>query len=128
MTSMHMHMDRSECGAVPSAIALLRSARDELAATDCEASAGGKYVAAHLAASRAAVAVVAARGAGVTTRGRVSRSVWELLRKWSLLSPTGLYSLLQVQANALRPRQVCRVLYRCERQMTCSEMQRLSYP
>jgi len=74
-----MHMDRSECGAAPSAIALLRSARDELAATDCEASAGGKYVAAHLAASRAAAAVVTARGAGVTPRGRASRSVWELL-------------------------------------------------
>jgi SAV_6107-like HEPN len=76
---MHMHMDRSKCRAVPSATALLRSARDELAATDCEASAGGKYVAAHLAASRAAAAVVTARGAGVTTRGRVSRTVWELL-------------------------------------------------
>ena len=75
---MQIHLDRSKCRVAPSALALLESARHGLAATECEASAGGRYVGAHLAASHAAAAVVAARG-GVTSRGRGPRSVWELL-------------------------------------------------
>jgi len=44
----------------PSALALLESARHGLAAAEGEASAGARYVSAHLAALRAAAAVVAA--------------------------------------------------------------------
>jgi SAV_6107-like HEPN len=73
-----MHSDRLTCRVAPSAMALVESARHGLAATECEASAGGRYVGAHLAASRAAAAIVAARGSD-TARGRMPRSVWELL-------------------------------------------------
>ena len=75
---MHVHSARPRCGIAPSALALLEFARHVLAATECEASAGGRYVGAHIAASRAAAAVVAAR-IGVTSCGRGYRGVWELL-------------------------------------------------
>lgn len=75
---MRMYLPRCERPAAPSARVLLKFARRGLAATEHEASAGGRYVGAYLAASRAAAAVVAARG-GVLARGRGSRSVWELL-------------------------------------------------
>src|SRR6266487_1729011 len=52
--------DRPRCRVAPSALALLSSARQGLAGAEDEASAGGRYVAAHLAALRAAAAVVAA--------------------------------------------------------------------
>ena len=74
-------------------------------------------MAAHLAASRAAAAVVVARG-GVTACGRVSRSIWELLPQVEPALSEWADFLLQVRANALRPRQACRMLYRYERQMT----------
>ena len=65
----------------PSALALLESARRGLASAASESSAGARYVAAHLAALRAAAAVVAARSApGSLPRRRAApRSVWELL-------------------------------------------------
>lgn len=64
----------------PSALALLESARHGLANAVGETSAGGRYVAAHLAALRAAAAVVAARPApGTGQRRKAPRSVWELL-------------------------------------------------
>jgi SAV_6107-like HEPN len=64
----------------PSALALLDSARHGLAAAECEGSPGARYVAAHLAALRAAAAVVAAK-AEPPTAGRRKRpqSVWALL-------------------------------------------------
>jgi hypothetical protein len=64
----------------PSALALLESARQGLAGAEEEGSPGGRYVTAHLAALRAAAAVVAAR-AEPTASGRRKRpqSVWELL-------------------------------------------------
>ena len=66
----------------PSALALLESARHGLAAAEGEASAGARYVSAHLAALRAAAAVVAARAEpGASTRRRRPLSVWELLPK-----------------------------------------------
>jgi hypothetical protein len=65
---------------VPSALALLSSARHGLAGAAGESSAGARYVAAHLAALRAAAAVVAARSApGTAPRRGKPRSVWELL-------------------------------------------------
>jgi hypothetical protein len=64
----------------PTARALLESARHGLATAGGEASPGGRYAAAHLAALRAAAAVVAARPApGAVPRRKIPRSVWELL-------------------------------------------------
>jgi hypothetical protein len=64
----------------PSARALVSSARQGLAAAEDEAEPGARYVAAHLAALRAAAAVVAARSApGATSRRKGPQSVWALL-------------------------------------------------
>lgn len=64
----------------PSAMAMLESARHGLASAASENGAGARYVAAHLAALRAAAAIVAARSApGSVPRRRAVRSVWELL-------------------------------------------------
>ena len=72
--------DRPRCRVAPSALAMLESARYGLAAAQSEASTGARYVAAHLAALRAAAAVVAARAEpGITTRRKRPQSVWELL-------------------------------------------------
>ncbi len=65
----------------PTALALLESARQGLANAVGETSAGGRYVAAHLAALRAAAAIVAARPSPGTGRRKAPRSVWELLPK-----------------------------------------------
>jgi hypothetical protein len=71
--------ERPRCRVAPSALALLESARYGLAAAESEGSAGARYVAAHLAALRAAAAVVAARAEPSTTRRKRPQSVWELL-------------------------------------------------
>ena len=64
----------------PSIMTLLESARHGLAAASAEPSPAARYVAAHLAALRAAAAVVSARTApGGGPRRRGPRSVWELL-------------------------------------------------
>src|SRR6266545_4202861 len=64
----------------PSIMALLESARHGLVAAALEPSPAARYVAAHLAALRAAAAVVSARAQpGSGTRRRGPRSVWELL-------------------------------------------------
>jgi hypothetical protein len=70
------------CRVAPSALALLESARYGLAAAEGEASAADRYVSAHLAALRAAAAVVAARAdPAASARRRRPLSVWELLPK-----------------------------------------------
>jgi SAV_6107-like HEPN len=68
-------------GRVPSAaLTLLRTARHGLAEAETETDAGTRYIGAHLAALRAAAAIVAARGEpGSAARRRRPRSVWELL-------------------------------------------------
>ena len=72
--------ERPRCRVAPSALALMSSARHGLAAAESEPSAGARYVAAHLAALRAAAAVVAARAEpGGSGRRRKPQSVWELL-------------------------------------------------
>lgn len=79
-TITQVRSDRPRCRVAPSALALLESARHGLAAAEGEASAGSRYVGAHLAALRAAAAVVAARAEpGATTRRKRPQSVWELL-------------------------------------------------
>jgi SAV_6107-like HEPN len=66
---------------VPSAaLSLLRTARQGLAEAESEGDPGTRYICAHLAALRAAAAIVAARGEpGSGARRRRPRSVWELL-------------------------------------------------
>jgi hypothetical protein len=62
------------------ALSLLRTARGGLAEAESEQDPGTRYIGAHLAALRAAAAIVAARGEpGTGTRRRRPRSVWELL-------------------------------------------------
>jgi hypothetical protein len=59
---------------------LLDTARRGLAEADAESDPGTRYICAHLAALRAAAAIVAARGEpGTGGRRRRPRSVWELL-------------------------------------------------
>src|SRR6516225_7123598 len=59
---------------------LLDTARRGLAEADAESDPGTRYICAHLAALRAAAAIVAARGEpGPPTKRRRPRSVWELL-------------------------------------------------
>jgi hypothetical protein len=70
-------MPRSVPGTV---LSLLRTARQGLAEAEGERDAGTRYIGAHLAALRAAAAIVAARGEpGSGARRRRPRSVWELL-------------------------------------------------
>jgi HEPN superfamily protein len=70
--------DRARCRIAPSVLALLDSARAGLASAQHDGSAAGRYVGAHLAALRAAAAIVAARAEPAPRRSR-PRSVWELL-------------------------------------------------
>ena len=79
-TIAQAHPGRAPGRVAPSALALLESARHGLADADGETGAGSRYVAAHLAALRAAAAIVAARPApGTPPRRKMPRSVWELL-------------------------------------------------
>ncbi|MGH3157796.1 MAG: SAV_6107 family HEPN domain-containing protein, partial [Streptosporangiaceae bacterium] len=74
----HANANRPRARVAPSALALLESARHGLADAEDAPDAGGKYVAAHLAALRAAAAVVTAReNPGQGRRRRGPRSVWE---------------------------------------------------
>src|ERR1700728_1355189 len=62
------------------ALSLLRTARQGLAEAQAERDAATRYIVAHLAALRAAAAIVAARGErGAGVWRRRPRSVWELL-------------------------------------------------
>jgi len=77
-TVTQVRADRVRCRIAPSALALLESARQGLAAAEGDMSPSGRYVGAHLAALRAAAAVVAARAEPAPRRRRPA-SVWELL-------------------------------------------------
>lgn len=71
---------RPQCRVAPAALAMLESARYGLAAAQGEVVPAARFVGAHLAALRAAAAIVAARSEpGSTARRRKPRSVWELL-------------------------------------------------
>src|SRR5260370_17768878 len=65
-------------GVAPTVLSMLQSARRGLAEAAGESAPGARYVTAHLAALRAAAAVVAARGEP-RSRRRKPPSVWELL-------------------------------------------------
>jgi hypothetical protein len=76
-TAGALPMPRSVPGA---ALSLLRTARQGLAEAEAESDPATRYIGAHLAALRAAAAIVAARGEpGSAARRRRPRSVWELL-------------------------------------------------
>jgi hypothetical protein len=100
-----------QCRVAPSALALMQSARHGLAAAEDERTAGARYVAAHLAALRAAAAVVAARAEPASGRRRKPQSVWELLprvepalREWSAFFAAG--AAKRAAAEAGLPRAV----------------------
>jgi hypothetical protein len=79
-TAVQARPGHQRCRVAPAALALLESARQGLASAASEDGPGARYVAAHLAALRAAAAIVAARSApGSAPRRRAPRSVWELL-------------------------------------------------
>src|SRR5260370_21384338 len=71
---------RARCRVAPAVLALLQSARQGLADAAEEGGAGSRYVAAHLAALRAAAAIVAARPeAGTGPRRKAPERVWGVL-------------------------------------------------
>jgi HEPN superfamily protein len=79
-SSRQAPVSRTPCRVAPSALALLESARHGLADAGGTPDPGGRYVAAHLAALRAAAAVVTAKAdPGKGRRRSGPRSVWELL-------------------------------------------------
>ncbi|HVB43312.1 MAG TPA: SAV_6107 family HEPN domain-containing protein [Streptosporangiaceae bacterium] len=78
-TIAQVRPDRVRCRVAPSALALLESARQGLVSAEGDVSAGGRYVGAHLAALRAAAAIVAARAEPPSPRRKRPRSVWEML-------------------------------------------------
>jgi hypothetical protein len=78
-TTTQLRRERPRCRIAPSVLALLESARQGLVAAECDPSAAGRYVAAHLAALRAAAAIVAARAEPAAPRKKRPQSVWELL-------------------------------------------------
>ena len=99
------------CRVAPPALALLESARQGLAGAAGETGAGARYVAAHLAALRAAAAIVAARSApGSGPRRRSApRSVWELLPRvepalaeWAAFFAAGARKRAAAEAGLLR--------------------------
>lgn len=105
--------DHQRCRIAPTALALLESARHGLVEAADETSAGARYVAAHLAALRAAAAVVAARpGPGAGPRRKTPRSVWDLLPRvepalaeWAAFFAAGAGK--RAAAEAGLPRAVC---------------------
>ena len=79
-TVMSVRPGQSRCRIAPAALSLIESARHGLADAAGEASPGTRYVGAHLAALRAAAAIVAVKmGPGQSPRRKAPHSVWELL-------------------------------------------------
>jgi hypothetical protein len=116
----------------PSALALLESARQGLAEAAGEANAGTRYVAAHLAALRAAAAIVAARPApGSPPRRKLPRSVWELLPRvepalaeWAAFFAAGARKRAAAEAGlprAVSPREADDLLRDAETFLTLAE-------
>ena|SRR5271166_726063 len=99
----------SQCRVAPSALALMESARHGLAAAEDEANSGVRYVNAHLAALRAAAAVVAARAEPPGARRKRPQSVWELLpkvepalREWAAFFAAGAAKRAAAEAGLAR--------------------------
>ena len=77
-TITRARQDPVRCRVAPSVLALLESARRGLSSAEEDVSAAGRYVGAHLAALRAAAAIVTAKSEPASRRRR-PQSVWELL-------------------------------------------------
>ena len=77
-TITRARQDAVRCRVAPSVLALLESARRGLSSAEEDVSAAGRYVGAHLAALRAAAAIVTAKSEPASRRRR-PQSVWELL-------------------------------------------------
>jgi hypothetical protein len=105
-----VRQDLPRARVAPSALALMASARHGLVAAQSETTAGARYVAAHLAALRAAAAVVAARAEpGSTGRRKKPQSVWELLPRvepalceWAAFFAAGAGKRAAAEAGLLR--------------------------
>ena len=108
-TIAQVRPDRPRARVAPSALALMTSARRGLAAAQDETSAAARYVAAHLAALRAAAALVAARAEPGTSRRKKPQSVWELLPRvepalceWAAFFAAGAGKRAAAEAGLLR--------------------------
>lgn len=94
---------------------LLETARRGLAEAAAETDAGTRYICAHLAALRAAAAIVAARGEpGTGGRRRRPRSVWELLPQveptlgeWAAFFAASASKRAAAEAGLLRAASAC---------------------
>jgi hypothetical protein len=82
-TISQVRPDRVRCRVAPSALALLESARQGLVTAESDVSAGGRYVGAHLAALRAAAAIVAARAEPAPPAGGGRRACGTCFPGWS---------------------------------------------
>jgi hypothetical protein len=116
----------------PTAMALLDSARQGLMTAAGEHRAGARYVAAHLAALRAASAIVAARSApGAGPKRRGPKSVWELLPRvepalaeWAAFFAAGARKRAAAEAGlqrAVSPREADDLLRDAETFLTLAE-------
>ena len=98
------------CRVAPSALSLIESARRGLADAADESGPGARYVAAHLAALRAAAAIVTVKtGPAPAPRRKTLRSVWELLPRvepalseWSAFFAAGAAKRAAAEAGLTR--------------------------
>ena len=109
-TVMSVRPGQPRCRIAPAALNLIESARRGLADAESEASPGTRYVGAHLAALRAAAAIVAVKmGPGQSPRRRAPHSVWELLPRvepalseWAAFFAAGAGKRAAAEAGLLR--------------------------
>jgi hypothetical protein len=101
---------QSRCRVAPSALSLIETARRGLADAADESGPGARYVAAHLAALRAAAAIVTVKtGPAPAPRRKALRSVWELLPRvepalseWSAFFAAGAAKRAAAEAGLTR--------------------------
>ncbi len=109
-TVMSVRPGQPRCRIAPAALNLIESARRGLADAASEASPGTRYVGAHLAALRAAAAIVAVKmGPGQSPRRKAPHSVWELLPRvepalseWAAFFAAGAGKRAAAEAGLLR--------------------------
>src|ERR1700727_1030052 len=107
---MSVRQAQPRCCIAPAALNLIESARRGLADAAGEPSAGTRYVGAHLAALRAAAAIVAVKmGRGQSPRRKAPHSVWELLPRvepalaeWAAFFAAGAGKRAAAEAGMLR--------------------------
>ena len=109
-TVMSVRPGQPRCRIAPAALNLIESARRGLADAASEASPGTRYVGSHLAALRAAAAIVAVKmGPGQSPRRKAPHSVWELLPRvepalseWAAFFAAGAGKRAAAEAGLLR--------------------------